>query len=602
MRDEGAWTMRDKLNQVVIALSCVVAVLVCNYADAQTRRAKGWVREPPQVVATIPLIMRFRDYLPDQVDLSSRFPVPGDQGQQSSCTAWATGYAVRSYYEGQSRNWNFSSPGQIVSPSYLYNRVNNFSGVCNEGTSILDALTVLKNEGAPTLAAYPYAENDCARAPTPQIVKMGSAFRISGWSALDTKKLDDVKGQIYRGNPVVFGMEVSDTFESLRGREVYDDTSSARTGGHAMALVGYNEQRQAFKVMNSWGTDWADGGFGWISYRAIRQLSDRMFVMEVPTPLPIATQPDPVVVVPPAPAPAPVVVAPAPKPPPIVVAPAPPAPEPVVKPAPAPVIGPPEPPVVVAPPVPTPGPAPVVISPRPQPPQPVVTPPVAGVQARISARLNAVPCARIDGQIGADRVVRLRGFAGSADELATLRKDLSALPGVLRVEASVTLYPWPQCEVFLNFADALKDRRGLNVNLGAAAASVFAEGDSLSVQVVTPAFPSYLYVTYLQANGEAVNLSWPDGRFPKPYPPNSKITFGGGARGEPVYRISRPLGDEIIVVVASASPLFLNELPETATDREYLTSFRKSFLVQPQGGGGRRVVSAMAVPLRTQAK
>ena len=96
--------------------------------------------------------------------------------------------------------------------------------------------------------------------------------------------------------------------------------------------------------------------------------------------------------------------------------------------------------------------------------------------------------------------------------------------------------------------------------------------------------------------------SSPQGRFPKAFPPKSKVTFGGGAGGEPIYRITKPVGDEIIIVVASASPLFPDELPETATDRDYLTSFRKSFLVQPKGGGGQRVVSALAVPLRTQAK
>jgi len=33
-----------------------------------------------------------------------------------------------------------------------------------------------------------------------------------------------------------------------------------------MILVGYSDDRGAFKVMNSWGTQWGNGGFGWISY------------------------------------------------------------------------------------------------------------------------------------------------------------------------------------------------------------------------------------------------------------------------------------------------------------------------------------------------
>ncbi len=628
--------MRGKCKWAALALACVAATLICVSADAQVRRAKGWVREPSHVVATIPLMLRFRDYLPEEVDLSAKFPTPGDQGQQSSCTAWATGYAMRSYYEGRRRNWNFSSPRQIISPAYIYNRLHDFRGSCDTGTSISDALDLLKSDGAPTLAAYPYLENDCARPPNSDLARGVSEFRISGWSAVDNKKLDDAKGQLARGNPVVFGMEVSDQFENLTGPSIYDDTASPRTGGHAMVLVGYSERRQAFKVMNSWGTQWGDGGFGWVSYRAARQLSDLMFVMEVPDYVRPAPTPAPVVVAPPKPVPEPVVTPPpAPKPPapvvkpepappaPVVVtppAPKPPAPEPIVKPQPsppAPVVTPPAPPVVVTPPAPKPPvPAPVV-KPEPAPPappvvvappaptpppRPVVMPPVAKVQTQIDARLRELACARIEGRISANRVVQLRGFAGSANELARLRTDLLALPGVSKVEANVTLYPWPQCEVFLNFADALKNRRGLAATLRGASARTFTAGDSLSIQVVTPSYPSYLYVTYLQASGEAANLYWPQGRFPRAFPPNSKVTFGGGAGGGPVYRIAPPLGDEIVIVVASASPLFQDEPPETATDREYLTSFRKSFLVQPKGGGGQRVVSAVAVPLRTLAR
>jgi hypothetical protein len=584
--------------RALLALACVAALLACDFAQAQVRRAKGWVRDPAHIKATIPLMLRFQNYLPEEVDLSAKFPTPGDQGQQSSCTAWATAYAMRSYYEGKRRNWNFSSPGQIISPAYIYNKLHDFRGNCDTGTAISEALGVLKTDGAPTLSAYPYAENDCSRPPNPELVRIGSEFRISGWSAVDNKKLDDAKGQLYRGNPVVFGMDVSDQFENLTGREIYDDTSSPRTGGHAMVLVGYSERRQAFKVMNSWGTEWGDGGFGWVSYRAVRQLSDLMFVMEVPDYVPPAPPapkpPPPVVVAPPQPAPAPpVVVTPPPKPP---------APEPVVKPQPAP----PPAPVVVAPPIPKP-PAPVVITPptpqpAPQPPEPVVLPPVAKVQTEIAARLRTVECAKLDGKLGANRVVQLRGFAGSANDLAKLQADLAAMPGVRKVESNVTLYPWPQCEVLLNFANELKTPRGLAAHLRGASARAFTAGDSLSVEVVTPQYPSYLYVTYLQAGGGAVNLYWPQGRFPKAFAPGTKITFGGGKGGEPVYRIAAPFGDEIVVVVASASPLFPDEPPETETNRDYLTSFRKSFLVQPKGGGGGRTVSALAVPLKTQAR
>ena len=48
-------------------------------------------------------------------------------------------------------------------------------------------------------------------------------------------------------------------------------------GGHAMCVVGYNDERAggAFEVINSWGRKWGNGGFMWIPYRSFID-----FVME----------------------------------------------------------------------------------------------------------------------------------------------------------------------------------------------------------------------------------------------------------------------------------------------------------------------------------
>jgi C1A family cysteine protease len=52
----------------------------------------------------------------------------------------------------------------------------------------------------------------------------------------------------------------------------------AAVGGHAVAVVGYDDRRPitntatghttsgAFLIQNSWGTAWGDGGFGWLPY------------------------------------------------------------------------------------------------------------------------------------------------------------------------------------------------------------------------------------------------------------------------------------------------------------------------------------------------
>lgn len=636
--------MSSRLGFALAALAIGGAPFL-NDALAQSKRARGFVREPDSVFQQFTVGVRFRNFLPPEVDLAARFPTPGNQGSQSSCTAWAVGYAMRSFYEGKRQNWSFASNDQLISPAYIYNSLHKYSGDCNAGVAISAALELLEKNGAPTLAVFPYTEGDCSVAPDPKAASVAPEFRIRSWRAINAKVLDDAKGQIRLGNPVVFGMDISESFENLEGDAVYDDTTTPRIGGHAMVLVGYSERRQAFKVINSWGTDWGDKGFAWISYRAIKELTDRMFVMDVadtppvkieiaqaPEPAPVVVPPPaPVVVVPPKPAPvvvtpppepkpAPVVVVP-PKPAPVVVAVVPPKPAPVVvapspepAPKPAPVVVAPPAPVVIAPvpqpapkPAPVPPPAPVaVVVPKPvpvvTPPKPAPVPPVAAVQSQVTARLREVSCARLEGNVSADRTVRIKGFAGDTAEMSMLRDELLAMPGVRRVESEASIHPWPQCEVYLSFSEALAEGKAGSVRLRGGSGDTFREGDSLSIDVVTPPYPSYLYVSYLQANGEVAHLAWPQGRIPRPVAPNTRMTFGGGTNGQPLYRVSGPFGDEMIVVVASASPLFQEELPETADDRQYLTTFRKAFLVRPQGGGGQRTVSAVATPLKTQSK
>ena len=35
-------------------------------------------------------------------------------------------------------------------------------------------------------------------------------------------------------------------------------------------MVGYDEDIKAFKIRNSWGTDWGKGGYAWLSYDIVR--------------------------------------------------------------------------------------------------------------------------------------------------------------------------------------------------------------------------------------------------------------------------------------------------------------------------------------------
>ena len=63
--------------------------------------ATGLLPEDPKAYSLMPRVEVYRDFFAPEADLSHYFPKPGNQGQQGSCTAWATAYATRTYHEAK---------------------------------------------------------------------------------------------------------------------------------------------------------------------------------------------------------------------------------------------------------------------------------------------------------------------------------------------------------------------------------------------------------------------------------------------------------------------------------------------------------------------
>ena len=101
-----------KAAALVLVLSAALAVSVMSrsapaeeaYDLEDTVYATGAIFDTEEELADKPHTPLFRNHLPKFVDLSDRFPPVGNQGDQGSCTAWAVGYAARSYYP-KSSSW-----------------------------------------------------------------------------------------------------------------------------------------------------------------------------------------------------------------------------------------------------------------------------------------------------------------------------------------------------------------------------------------------------------------------------------------------------------------------------------------------------------------
>ncbi|MCH7472751.1 C1 family peptidase, partial [bacterium] len=104
---------------------------------------------------------------------------------------------------------------------------------------------------------------------------IASVHPTSGKWHLNDADIDDVKTVLREQERVVpFRTQVDFDFSDpdYANGEAWTYDGNNR-GGHAMCIVGYNDSigaTGAFKVRNSWGLNWGDDGYCWISYESMK--------------------------------------------------------------------------------------------------------------------------------------------------------------------------------------------------------------------------------------------------------------------------------------------------------------------------------------------
>jgi C1A family cysteine protease len=232
----------------------------------------GWNgKDDPQKVPTA-VNFGFADpSLPSSVDLTPYLPPVGDQGQTGTCVAWACGYYSKTASEAIIRNLNsndltFSS--NQLSPKYLFYAIpDNLKGGNCDGTDFVHALDVLQQRGVATMATTPFTNlGNCSQGYLDPSWNTDAAnHKIKYYRKIDFT-LASVKQQLANKNPVVIGIAVTDIFNNWRGNDILRANGGTVRSYHALTVVGYDDNRSAFRVVNSWTTRWGDGGYIWVDY------------------------------------------------------------------------------------------------------------------------------------------------------------------------------------------------------------------------------------------------------------------------------------------------------------------------------------------------
>ena len=127
------------------------------------------------------------------------------------------------------------------------------------GTSLKAALDVARKLGVVTADVLPFDREQVFWAKEASFYARAAQLKIASYINLG-RDLSAWRLWIYQNGPILSRLIVDRNFMSAETNGVlteYDELSAR--GGHAVALIGYNQD--GFIVRNSWSTTWGNQGF-----------------------------------------------------------------------------------------------------------------------------------------------------------------------------------------------------------------------------------------------------------------------------------------------------------------------------------------------------
>jgi len=233
--------------------------------------------------------MRGERQIPLVHSLKKFVPKPQNQGEFGTCVAWTSAYYARSMMLADKNSWTTQEKinEKAGSPFFIYEQIKSYSDLqCQEGAGLIVALEALKQYGTVPIKRF---ARSCGQPIAKELLIEAEKYRIAEYRRLflaNTKdKVSPVKRVIAQNKPVVIGLQCFTNSFIAAKDSIWKPTNNelkqilGQEGGHALCVVGYDDSLRAFEVVNSWGANWANRGFIWISYEVFEQVCFEAYEM-----------------------------------------------------------------------------------------------------------------------------------------------------------------------------------------------------------------------------------------------------------------------------------------------------------------------------------
>jgi len=220
-------------------------------------------------------LVSFGQTRPDSVDNSAWFP-PAENQWHNNCSQFSLIYYLKSYLWNKHFQRNPNLPENQFSADFVWNQTiastSHYSGN-------ISAFVLMSRQGCATTSNFPM-QTDQENLPDFEAKESGFNFRSKSFSEIWLSSHDSVSVSGWLNNlkdslsqGICFSMHIPifNEIDEVTADDPFYRWNSGMSqttilGSHSVIVVGYDDNREAFKIINSWGQDFADNGYFYMTY------------------------------------------------------------------------------------------------------------------------------------------------------------------------------------------------------------------------------------------------------------------------------------------------------------------------------------------------
>jgi C1A family cysteine protease len=122
-------------------------------------------------------------------------------------------------------------------------------------------LNYAEQQGVAKESAYPYVgmTESCHLAQ--------KSYKVLAWNYVDNPQptVAEIKNSLCQHGAIAVGINATTAFLGYQSG-VFNENVGGTDVNHAVAIIGWDDSKQAWRIKNSWGTTWGEQGFAWVHY------------------------------------------------------------------------------------------------------------------------------------------------------------------------------------------------------------------------------------------------------------------------------------------------------------------------------------------------